>query len=121
MQKFWDEKVQKNGAKNSVELLTSLLIIIKSVQVETFSYCLLGQQNAASQCLSQFRQFISNNALDAPNTLLFLNSYSDTDNQGIIDYFSNIRKKISELPEFIENTQPLLDAFSGDTEEKQDE
>ena len=121
LQKVIDVEAQKHGAENSEELLTSLLIIVKSVQVEALSYVLLGEQDAASVSLSQFRQFISDNALDNPDTLLSINSHSATDYQGIIDYFSDVRKKISQLPEHMENTQPLLDAFKGEEEENQNE
>lgn len=121
VRKTFDVEAQKHGAENSAELLTSLLIIIKSVQIEVVSYVLLGEQNAALTSFSQFRDFISHNALDDPNTLLFLNSYSGTDYQGIIDYFSGVNKKISQLPEHIENAQPLLDAFRGQEGENQDE
>ena len=121
IQKAFDVNAQKHGAENSAELLTSLLIIIKSVQVEVVAYVLLGEQNAALTSFSQLRDFISDNALDDPNTLLFLNSYSETDYQGIIDYFSGVNKKISQLPEHIENAQPLLDAFRGEKDESQDE
>ena len=121
VKKFVDSEARKKGSENSNELLTSLLIIIKSVQVEAISYFLLDEQRAALASLSQFREFISDNSLDDSDTLLFINSYSGTDNQAIIDYFSNVYKKILELPENIENSFPLLDTFKEGEDKNRDE
>ena len=118
--KLIDKEAQDHGDEHSAEIFSSLLAITKTVQVETTVYCLLGEQNAARLSLKQFGEFINANALDDRNTLLTLNSFSNSDQKSLIDNFTKIQQNISALPLTIEGTQPLFDALP-DNKEKKDE
>ncbi len=118
--KLIDREAQNHGDEHSAEIFNSLLAITKTVQVETTVYCLLGEQNAARISLKQFSDFVSANSLDDRDTLLTLNSFSNSDQKSLIDNFTEIQQKISALPLVIEETQPLIDAESA-TKEKKDE
>lgn len=109
--KVIDKEAQDHGDEHSAEIFTSLLAITKTVQVETTVYCLLGEQNAARISLIQFSDFISTNSLDDRETLLTLNSFSDSDQKSLIDNFTEIQQKIAALPLVIEGTQPLIDTL----------
>lgn len=116
--KLLDKEAQNHGDGYSAEIFNSLLAITKTVQVETTVYCLLGEQNAARLSMKQFSDFISANSLDDKDTLLNLNSYSNSDQKKLIDNFIEIRQKISLLPLTIEGTQRLIDGLPAKTEEK---
>lgn len=116
--KLIDKEAQNHGDEHSAEIFNSLLAITKTVQVETTVYCLLGEQNAARLSMKQFSDFISANALDDRNTLLALNSFSNSDQKNLIDNFTEIQQKISALPLIIEGTQPLIDALPANKEKK---
>ena len=116
--KLIDKEAQDNGDGHSFEIFNSLLAITKTVQVETTVYCLLGEQNAARLSMKQFSDFISANALDDRNTLLTLNSFSNSDQKSLIDNFTEIQQNISALPLAIEGTQPLIDALPANKEKK---
>jgi len=118
--KILDKEAQEHGDEHSSEIFNSLLAITKTVQVETTVYCMLGEQNAARLSMKQFSDFISENALDNRETLLTLNSFSDSDQKSLIDSFTEIQQKISALPLTIEGTQPIIDALSVQ-KEKNDE
>lgn len=117
--KLIDKEAQDHGDEHSAEIFSSLLAITKTVQVETTVYCLLGEQNAARLSLKQFSEFISANALDDRNTLLTLNSFSNSDQKNLIDNFTEIQQNISALPLTIEGTQPLIDALPANKGEEE--
>lgn len=116
--KVIDKEAQDHGDEHSAEIFTSLLAITRTVQIETTVYCLLGEQNAARISLIQFSDFISTNSLDDRETLLTLNSFSDSDQKSLIDNFTEIQQKIASLPLVIEGTQPLIDNVSAKKERK---
>lgn len=116
--KLLDKEAQNHGDKHSAEIFNSLLAITKTVQVETTVYCLLGEQNAARLSMKQFSDFISANSLDDRNTLLALNSFSNTDQKSLIENFTEIQQRISALPLAIEGTYPLIDALPDKKDKK---
>ncbi|MDO9086021.1 MAG: zinc ribbon domain-containing protein [Anaerolineaceae bacterium] len=115
-----DKESQNRGDEHSAEIFNSLLAITKTVQVESTVYCLLGEQNAARLSMKQFSDFISANSLDDRDTLLALNSFSSSDQRGLIDNFTDIQQKIAALPPDIEGTKPLIDILPA-KKEKNDE
>lgn len=118
--KFIDTESQDHGDEHCAEIFNSLLAITRTMQVETTIYCLIGEQNAAKLSMKQFSDFIKANSLDKRDTLLTLNSYGDTDQKSLVEYFTEIQQKISALPFTIEGTQPLIDGLLAE-KEKTDE
>jgi hypothetical protein len=119
--KLLDKEAQDSGDEKSAEIFNTLLAITKTVQVETTVYCLLGEQTAARLSMNQFSEFISANALDRRDTLLALNSFSNTDQRSLIDNFTDLQQKIAALPLDIEETPPLLDVVATKKEKTTDE
>lgn len=116
--KLQDKEAQDHGDEHSAEFFNSLLAITKTVQVETTVFCLLGEQNAARLSMKQFSDFIRANSLDDRDTLLTVNSFSNSDQKSLIDCFTEIQQKIAALPMTIDETQPLIDVVPTNKEKK---
>lgn len=104
---FFDKEAHEHGDERSRELFNSLLAITIAIQVETTAYCLLGETNAARACLLQFSNFIESNELSDRDTLLKIDSYSESSQAKLINHFTTIRENIATLPAHTDDTQPL--------------
>lgn len=116
-QKIVDREIQNKGDVKSAEIFTCLLAITKAVQTEITAYCLLGEKNAARTSMNQFSGFISENKLDDRDELLYLNSFSSSDQISLIDYFTDLRQKIASLPSDFEDIQPLSEVLPAKKED----
>ncbi|MEF2559932.1 MAG: zinc ribbon domain-containing protein [Eggerthellaceae bacterium] len=109
-QKFIEENSGKNyvqmlaeiGAKEDLETMAAdaiqdLIGITNAVRVECEGYNMLGEYQAAEECLGVFRSFIKTNKLDNRDTLLLINGALKQKQLKVVNEFGKIAYQIEEL------------------------
>lgn len=104
--------IAENSQKNDVQLLIegkkgkdipqkaadafqALVSITNAVQIECQGYALLGEYEAAKECLLQFRRFITDNKLDDRDTLILLNENTPAKKMPVVNEFMKIANNIT--------------------------
>ena len=90
-----DFKGQHDIDAKSADAFQALISITNAVQIECEGYAMLGEYEAAKECLMQFQSFISENELGNRDTLLLLNSNSRQKQARVVDEFSWIASRIA--------------------------
>ena len=94
LDKFFSMSGEKDIPIKAADAFQDIVSITNCVQVECEGFAMLGEYAACKESLIEFRAFILDNSLDNRDTLLLLNSSSNTKQGGFIDEFSKISKRI---------------------------
>lgn len=86
-----------NNSTAAENVFTSLSAVIKCVESETESYCLLGEQNASAEVINQFKDLIKNNHLEDKEFLKLINSFSQKNYMPLINNFITGCKQFLQL------------------------
>ena len=108
--------------QKAIDAMQSLSRIANSVQIECEGYAALGEYKSARECLREFMLFIKENRLDNRDTLVLLNENATQKRIDIVNQFSDICQKISDLDEIMKKissgSQYLLPNSKGEGEDE---
>ncbi len=94
-----DIKGQRDIDPKAADAFQALVSITDAVQIESEGFAILGEYEAAKECLYQFRDFIQMNKLGERDTLLELNSNVKQKQLQVVDEFIQIADRITNLTE----------------------
>lgn len=130
--------IAENSQKNDVQLLIegkkgkdipqkaadafqALVSITNAVQIECQGYALLGEYEAAKECLLQFRRFITDNKLDDRDTLILLNENTPVKKMPVVNEFMKIANNITTFDANRQLTGYNISMIAGVSENESEE
>lgn len=108
--RMMDQNASKKGDTNSIEMLKSLAAIVEASRIETISYTLLKEREAARVSIQQLSEFAATNNLHDRNTLLRINSFAQTSQETWISSFLDALTYMKSLETTSRTYRPALEA-----------